>query len=118
MVDVVDDGGVQGVERPGGRVLQVAALGDGEADDAHGGVEEPGVHGVGVVGSVEVLEGRPDDARLERPVGVADDERVQDVLRLHGVPHHRVVRHHPHTADAPVLAAADLHQGVDVHRLV
>ena len=68
--EVVHDRGVLGVEVTGGGVLQVAALGDGEADDPHGGVVEPLVHGRGVVGSVEVLQHRADDARLERAVRV------------------------------------------------
>ena len=68
--EVVHDGGVLGVEVAGGGVLEVAALGDGEAHDPHGGVVEPLVHGGRVVGAVEVLEHRADDPGLERAVRV------------------------------------------------
>ena len=114
--EVVHDRGVLGVEVAGGGVLQVAALGDGEADDPHGGVVEPLVHGRGVVGAVEVLEHRADDAGLERAVRVAHHEGEQAVLRAHDVAHRGVLLEHADAADAPVQPRAGLHQPVEVHR--
>ena len=74
------------------------------------------MHGRGVVGAVEVLEHRADDAGLQRAVGVAHHEGEQAVLRAHDVAHRGVLLEHTDAADAPVQPRAGLHQPVEVHR--
>ena len=114
--EVVHDRRVVGVEVAGGGVLQVAALGDGEADDPHGRVVEPPVHGRRVVGTVEVLQHRADDTGLERAVRMAHHQGEQAVLGAHDVAHGGVLLEHADAADAPVQPLAALHQPVEVHR--
>src|SRR5262249_13043722 len=61
---------------------------------------------------------RPDHPRLERPVGMLDDERVQVILRGQDVVHPPVLGQHADADDAPVEGLAVVHQPVEVHRLV
>jgi hypothetical protein len=96
----------------------VAALGHGERHDPRRRVDHPRQDRVGVVGREEVVDHRPDDAGLQRPVRVLDDECVEVVLGRHRVAHACVARQEPDADDAPVEGLALVHQCVEIHGLV
>ena len=79
----------------------VAALGDGQRDDARAGVGQFFQHGLWRVGRIQILADAANDA-----CGIAGraalDHCVQAVLRLHGVAHGRVGRQQAHAAIAPL----------------
>src|ERR1700722_12119780 len=71
-----------------------------------------------IVGRVTVVDDRADHLCVPAAVGVFQDQRVEPVLIVQDVAHGPVGRHHPHTADAPLMCQAVLQQQVDVRGLV
>ena len=95
------DVGVLRIEFARALVHVVAALGDGQRDDARAGVGQFFQHGLRLVGRIQILADAADDAR--RVAGrAALDHRIQAILCLHGVAHGRVMRQQAHAAIAPL----------------
>ena len=96
----------------------VAALGDGQRDDAGGRCGQQLDHRLGVVGRISVVDDRPDHPRVSGAVGILQDQGVQPVLGVEDVLHLAIGRHDADPADAPLACDALLQQLVDVHRLM
>ena len=109
---VGDDRRVVGVEGAGGGVDEVAALGDGQRDDAGGGVDEAG-HDRRVVHRRQELGHHAGDAR-RGGFGRLLDDGGQPVLAGEGVAHLHVVGGDAGADDRPVAVAAGVHQPVEV----
>jgi hypothetical protein len=75
-------------------------------------------HGLRVVRREDVLRDGADDSRLQSPVSVLHDQRVQAVLRSHDVLHPPIGGHDAYPADSPRQPLALVHEAIVVHRLV
>jgi hypothetical protein len=100
-LQVGDHPGVVGDEFAGGLVEVVAALGDGQGDDAGLGPGQRFEDALRIVGGVEVVDDRADHPGFEGAVRVFGDEGVLAVLRVERVGHGLVAGHDADAADAP-----------------
>ena len=107
--EVVRDVGIVEPQRAGGRVVAVALLGDGQADDAGVGVRRCARStACGSSGATSSVEHAADDLQRSRGcavgVGIAQRQRVQALLRRQRVA--RVGLAQRHADDAPAQVAA------------
>src|SRR5665647_2836952 len=109
---------VVGVEVSSDRVHKVAPFGNGQGDDPGARIGHQLKDSLGVVRGEQVLDDRADNPRLQRSVGMLDDQGVQAVLSDHDLVHTTVLREQPDPADPPVEGLSLVHQLVEVHRLM
>ena len=117
MLEVVADVGVAGLELAGGVVDVVAALGDGEREDAGGGGGHALEDGFAVFGGEEIVDERADDAR-GLSGGGALDEGVEEVLGAEGVAHTGVDGEDADAALAPARLVGEGEEIVEIEGLV
>ena len=114
--DVGDDDRVVADELAGDGVDVVAALGDGEGDEANGRVREQSEQSLRIVGPEAVVDDRADHPPLLHPIGVFESQCVQVVLCGQGIAHDRVVGEDAGADDPPVPGETGPQQIVDDHR--
>ncbi len=108
-----------GDQRERGTVgIAVAAFGDGQRNDPGRRRSQHLQRRLRIVGSITVIDDRPDHLGVPGAVGVLQDQRVQPVLVGEDVAHGPVGGHHADAADAPFLRQSLLQQQVDVGGLV
>ena len=112
--EVVDDVGMGAVEAAGGRVVAVALLGDGQADDADGWVGHAGDDGLGVLEGDEHVLDHVDDLR-GLAVGAELEGGVGEALRREAV---ALVGADEADADDAPVAAGGAHRLGDVEGAV
>ena len=110
------DVGMPGVECARGRVDEIAALGDGQRDDADGRIGEP-FDGRGGVARHDVVDHRADDA-CRAVSGVLLDDGGQPVLRGQPVAPGPLALEDAGADDRPVAVHAAVEQRIEIDRLV
>ena len=114
---VMDDIGMGRVEPLAHRVDVIAALGNGQPDDANGRIGHGADQGTVALFDWQVVDHRAHN--LGRGLrGVEFDQRCQTILRQELLAHGRIIGAHARAEDRPVMRLAVLHQTMQIPRLM